>query len=344
MAAVPFGFSIGDFIAGINLIITSINALKDATGATAEYQALNNELESLRAGLKAIDDLNILQHARRQNTAIDEATERLKHCVETFVGRIAKYQPWLQPGKNGWTASLRKVRWALCKKDDLIKFRSELERHSSSINMLLITLQISQSLEIKQEQEQHRNIMQATSSTAAVIQEDTTLTKDIITGLSKQQMDFIQLLMTGHQRLLSEVANLRQILQLEREVPSQVPLQKPVILHDACGRVAPFHLDFINSTEAFLAVLKVRFRQYGVSSQGLQKLDRSEFLLRDRQRILSLNLPWERLFKPGQIVDMSMSFHHGAYQEACPSCGTENHAVGLSCVDWSVYYFCFPSA
>ena len=332
--AAPFGFSIGDFIAGINLIITSINAIKDASGATAEYQALSEELASLQGGLTAIDNLNLHQIAPKQNSAIDEAIKRLKHCVKTFVGRIAKYQPWLQVDKNGWTASLRKIQWALCRKHDLMRFRSQLERHSSSINMLLVTLQVRQSLDIKQGQEDYKKIMQATSFTADIIQQDIALTKDVITGLSEQQMDFVQCLMTGHQKLLSEVASLRQMLQLQQEVPPQVPLQKPVILQDACGRVAPFHLDFINSTEAFLAVLKFRFRQYGVRPEGLEKLDRSEFLLRDRQRVLSLEIPWERLFKPGQTVDMSIAFRHNTYQQACPSCGTRNDTMELSGIDW----------
>ena len=332
MAAVPFGFSIGDFIAGINLIITSINAVKDATNS--EYQNINAELEGLKTALSAIENLHLQQNAYKHNTAIEEAKARLRDCVKIFVSRIAKYQPWLQPNKKGWTASLRKIQFELCTKEDLLHFRSQLERHSSSINMLLITLQISQSLEIKQGQEEHKDVIQATSFTATAIQQDVTLTKDLMTGLSKQQMDSIRFLMTGHQQLLSEVGSLRQMLQLEREVPPQIPLQKPVILHDACGRVAPFHLDFINSAEAFFAVLKVRFKQYGVSPQGLQKVDRSEFLLRDRQRILSLEMPWERLFKPGQTVDMSMAFRHEAYQEACPSCGTKNDTMDLTRVDW----------
>ena len=48
------------------------------------------------------------------------------------------------------------------------------------------------------------------------------------------------------------------------------------------NKMAPFHLEFINSKEAFLAVLKVRFQQCGVTPKGLRKIDRFEFILCDR--------------------------------------------------------------
>jgi hypothetical protein len=33
-------------------------------------------------------------------------------------------------------------------------------------------------------------------------------------------------------------------------------LQQPVILLDACGKIAPFHLEFVDSLEAFVAVMR----------------------------------------------------------------------------------------
>ena len=36
--AVPFGFSIGDVIAGINLVFDVYNALRETGGATSDYQ------------------------------------------------------------------------------------------------------------------------------------------------------------------------------------------------------------------------------------------------------------------------------------------------------------------
>lgn len=76
-------------------------------------------------------------------------------------------------------------------------------------------------------------------------------------------------------------------------MPPQVKLQRPVILLDACGKLAPFHLEFVTSEEAFLTVLKIRFRQAGVRPGGVQKLERSEYVLRGRKRMVSRTRPWE---------------------------------------------------
>ncbi|KAI4256657.1 MAG: hypothetical protein L6R42_006093, partial [Xanthoria sp. 1 TBL-2021] len=93
---------------------------------------------------------------------------------------------------------------------------------------------------------------------------------------------------------------------LQLELPPQVVLQKPVTLLDACGQVSAFHLDFINCPEAFLAVLKIRFRQHGVEQRGLQMLDDSQFVLEDRRGKLDLTRPWTQILRPSQKVDMSM--------------------------------------
>jgi hypothetical protein len=66
-----------------------------------------------------------------------------------------------------------------------------------------------------------------------------------------------------------------QILEvIHSNLPSQITQQQPVIFRDALDRVAPIHLEWINSWEAFLAVLKVRFKE-----RGLRKIENMEFAL-----------------------------------------------------------------
>ena len=88
--------------------------------------------------------------------------------------------------------------------------------------------------------------------------------------------------------------------------------------------VGPFHLDFINSIEAFKAVMKVRFQQAGVSTLGLRKVGKSEFILRDHRKDLSLNKPWSAMFRPGQAVSMSMVFQCSVQAEISPRCQEPN--------------------
>jgi hypothetical protein len=85
---------------------------------------------------------------------------------------------------------------------------------------------------------------------------------------------------------------------------------QPVILLDACGKVAPFQLEFIDSLEAFVAVMLIRFKKAGISQEGLQKLANLEFTLRDtrRKRPIDLTKPWCSTLKPGQLIDMNVLY------------------------------------
>lgn len=338
--AVPFGFSIGDFVGGIRVIIACIEAVHDAKGASAHYQALTAELQSLQSGLEAIDDLQLEWTAQKQHTAIAEAVLRCQRCIEAFVKRIAKYQPWLQPGLRGWTVNVRKMRWAMCKKEDVLKFKTDLERHSSSINMLLASLQVRQNLDLRQEQELCRQTLEATYVSTTTLHARVASTRAIINESSMRQEDLFQRLMLSNQQLVREVTQLQGMFQLqntlhlEKQIPPQVLLQRPIVLLDACGNVAPFHTEFINSLDAFVAVLKVRFKQSGVSGRGLKKLDRLEFVIRDRQRELCLTDTWEAVFRPGQKVDMSMAFRRYGSENICPGCHARGEGIGDHEKEW----------
>lgn len=144
-----FGFSVGDIVAGLKLIKQSIEALQDSKGSSADFEALGHEIASLKAGLEAVEDLKLDQTfgpESKQCVAIGQAIARCWKCIEAFLSRIAKYQPWLRPKAApaclNWKANLKKIQWALCKKDDVNRFRAQLERHTSSISMLLVTLQV----------------------------------------------------------------------------------------------------------------------------------------------------------------------------------------------------------
>jgi len=98
-------------------------------------------------------------------------------------------------------------------------------------------------------------------------------------------------------------------------------IQEPFILEDAVGRISPVHLQFINSWEAFDAVLDKRFQ----SVQGHQKIKNREYTLQEyatRREIRRTRL-WEGAFLPGQRVDMSLNFNSDEKASggtSCPSC------------------------
>ncbi|MCJ1385938.1 hypothetical protein MMC17_009063 [Xylographa soralifera] len=335
--AVSFGFSVGDIIAGINLIITGIRSVRVVGGSSAQYQALSLQLESLKAGLTAVDSLKLAFTAQAEYKAISEATRRCQLCVETFVATIAKYQHWLQLSKQGWKANLRGVQWAFCKRKDIEDFRDQLSQHTSSISKLGLG-QVKSHMVNESTYEIAKELRAGASRSCGLIQKLSILQAGFFEHLklcNEQLVEQVSWLKNSNEDLHAKVGGLQNLLQLQQSIPPQVLLQRPVQFLDACGRVTAFHLDFIDCVGALLAVLKIRFRQNGVTEKGMQKLDKFEFVLRDRSEELSLQEPWQVVLKPGQSVYMSMVFRQPGFSSQCPGCGFEYpvaRSIDIDCI------------
>jgi hypothetical protein len=119
------------------------------------------------------------------------------------------------------------------------------------------------------------------------------------------------------------VAIFRMLLEIRASLPSHLErslIQEPFLLEDAIGRMAPVHMQFITSWEAFDSVLDMRFRNI----PGHSKILRREYILQDHasKRDISFQRPWEGTFLPGQRVDMSIIFDD-LWEEvglSCPRC------------------------
>lgn len=111
---------------------------------------------------------------------------------------------------------------------------------------------------------------------------------------------------------------LRTVKVIQNSVPPQVLLQQPFVFTDALNRRAPVHLEWINSWDAFIAVLKVRFRD-----AGSKKIDNREFALSCSRlnRDITWNQSWESAFLPGREYGMSMVFQQATSDTTlCVSC------------------------
>ena len=140
----PFGFSVGDFVAGIQLIRQLISALEDSAGSSAEYRGLIKELYSLERALLEVKHLDLDDSQHAQLVALRQAATQCQQTIDEFLLRIQKFQPSLRNGgsKSSWRDGLRKVEWALYKKDDVERFRAQLNGHTASINILLMTVHL----------------------------------------------------------------------------------------------------------------------------------------------------------------------------------------------------------
>jgi hypothetical protein len=148
MMSVPFGFSVGDLIAGIGVIKTSIGAFSDTRGAANEYDRLSTTLDSLSGSLAALHKIPLdSAHDIRQHTAIIQSVEQCQQCVNEFLLRVTKYDLLKQNGPpRPWAEKVRvamkKVQWVLCLKGEIARFRDEVQQQVDTIGLLVAALQV----------------------------------------------------------------------------------------------------------------------------------------------------------------------------------------------------------
>jgi hypothetical protein len=124
------------------------------------------------------------------------------------------------------------------------------------------------------------------------------------------------------------VATYHAVISIQSALPGRLErglIEEPFILEDAVGRIAPVHLQFVTSWDAFNAVLEIRFREM----QGFKKVKQKQYGLQDKatKRDIEQTRPWQRAFLPGQRIEMSFLFdaqnnQGGVGDVTCPGCQT----------------------
>ena len=322
--AVGFGFSVGDICASLKIVKESVLALDNTKGAAADYSKLVTEIQSLQDGLEAVQDLQKSKClSAKQSAALDRAVIDCRKNTQDFLSSISKYQPHLSEDSSGLQSNFRKIKWALCKKDDVAKFREQLARQASRISMLIITFQAREHLGSSA-------TLHGGSTIARLEQTQETNVVEMLSNMSSEQRQCFMIVMKQNEELMRTVQDMRSMMDLQRTIPSQILLQEPVVLLDPFGRLAPFHLEFVDSKECFIAIMKARFAHAGVEPTGLAKVDYQEFSLENtrRRKRVDLTGEWENLWRPGDLYDMKMVFHRFTSQpsppSSCPSCNMLN--------------------
>lgn len=142
--SVGFGFSAGDFIAAIDLVATVIDALRESGGSSSEYREVIRQLYSLEKALLQVKRLEVDPAQNAELIALQQAAAQCQRTIDDFMKKLQKYQPHLQAGgsnmklKDKWM----KIRWAVCKKEDVARFKADLVGHTESIQLLLTTMQM----------------------------------------------------------------------------------------------------------------------------------------------------------------------------------------------------------
>jgi hypothetical protein len=327
--SVGFGFSVGDFLAALKLVGTVVDALRETSHSSAAFQALVVELYALQTALLHVKQLDLDESQRFQKVALYQAAAQCQRTIDGFYNKVQKYQPHLTQGginsklKSGWA----KIKWAVCKKGDVETFRAEIRGHTSSINVLLSAVQVNAtSMNACKQEAQYKSL-------AGRIQE---FSSQAMSGLSviangvalsvQQGKSLLEASATILQTNLRVFQMIHDIQLLITRIPGQVQRQEPVYMIDAFNKESPFHLEFIRSAEALLAVLKANFQQSGCDP-GM--IDRGAFVIAESgtKKLIDLSKNWETCFYPGQRVVMSMVFLKRSdklSESSCPRCQTSH--------------------
>lgn len=103
-----------------------------------------------------------------------------------------------------------------------------------------------------------------------------------VKNLGTELEQFLNRIIAGNFAIYREIVALRSAFTTRAD---RSLCEDPFILEDAIGRVAPVHLRFINSWQAFDTVMEIRF----TGKQGLPKIQRREYILEENATGLKID-------------------------------------------------------
>ncbi|KAJ5654325.1 hypothetical protein N7490_001328 [Penicillium lividum] len=222
--SVGFGFSVGDFIAALELVGTVIDALRESSEATSSMRTVINELYALESALlhvkrldTGINQINL--------TALRQAASQCQLTVTEFYRKIQKYQVHMQQG--GMDSRKRR--------------QPKLKRISYSAKGLASRIQ---------------------DLSCKVMGQLSTITRDLAESI-QQGKALIESSAQVAQTNLRVFQIVHDIQLAIFKIPGQIRRQQPIRLTDPFNRESPFHLEFVRSPEALLAVLKNNLKSSG---------------------------------------------------------------------------------
>jgi hypothetical protein len=109
--------------------------------------------------------------------------------------------------------------------------------------------------------------------TNRMISDNTSVTSKIADALRLDWLRQLGAELRGymHRIIAMNIATYHAVISIQTALPSHLErslTEEPFMLEDAIGRVAPVHLQFVTSWDAFNAVLEIRFRDL----QGFKKV------------------------------------------------------------------------
>ncbi|KAH6971116.1 hypothetical protein BKA56DRAFT_132382 [Ilyonectria sp. MPI-CAGE-AT-0026] len=147
--AVPFGVSVGDFLAVGKLIWQVTIELRENGEAAPEYQSLLIEPEALNRALRQLHALRPAKHELRHLISIQATALACQKPLQDFLAKISKFDSRLgafNAAKNGWKGLPRRMQFRTMFREDVKQLRSALASHVATINLLLMTQTVASTL------------------------------------------------------------------------------------------------------------------------------------------------------------------------------------------------------
>jgi hypothetical protein len=144
MAAVPFGFSFGDFVAAIEVIHKVTQALKRSSGARSHFHQTVADLESFETVLRSVEALSPTTSSPDAIGAIRLCAFKCHPPLNHFLQRIRFYEQHMgRPSGSktqivkSVTGSFWKAKWAIKIEQEVAKLKADIGPLLEAINVLL---------------------------------------------------------------------------------------------------------------------------------------------------------------------------------------------------------------
>ena len=139
-----FGFSVGDFLAAIELVHDLAVALSESRGSGPAFQALIQELYSLERAMIEIKNLQVSTSLEQHLWMVQQATSQCQRTITDFLQKSNIYAQCLGQGGSTkwWKDAFYKIKWAVYKTEEVNELRACLHGHTLAMVLMLQTLQM----------------------------------------------------------------------------------------------------------------------------------------------------------------------------------------------------------
>jgi uncharacterized protein YoxC len=143
MVAPVFGFSVGDFIAGGQILIEAVKAFKEAGGASSKYASELSFLNSLKSTLGHLERFASSTNSPQSNDLLQDISKLLQDIREPwqeFRTFLDKYEPSLgtSSSRSKVAKAPRTIQYTLRTISGKVeKLRRQTEQPLQAINSLL---------------------------------------------------------------------------------------------------------------------------------------------------------------------------------------------------------------